>query len=101
WADAERARIEDLRLDAIEGRAEDLIRLGRPGEVANELGPLVERHRFRERLGLLLMLALSHAGRPAEALRVYADTRRHLAEALVLDPGDLLQRLHHDILTGE
>jgi len=34
-------------------------------------------------------------------LGVYADIRRHLAEALGLDPGDPLQRLHHDILTGE
>jgi DNA-binding SARP family transcriptional activator len=101
WADAERARMEDLRLGAIEDRAADLIHLGRPTEVAVELAPLLAEHRYRERLLALLMLALDRAGRQADALKVYSDTRRDLAEALGLEPGAELQRLHRDILRGE
>ena len=44
------------------------------------------------------MLALYRSGRQAEALRVYADTRRRLVDELGLEPGQALQQLEQAIL---
>ena len=44
------------------------------------------------------MLALYRCGRQAEALEVYRDTRRLLADELALEPGEELRRLEQQIL---
>ncbi|MEZ5240083.1 MAG: BTAD domain-containing putative transcriptional regulator, partial [Microthrixaceae bacterium] len=73
---AESARLEDLRLHAIERRLEADIALGRGDQVVEELEALVGAHPFRERLWGHLMLALYHADRQAEALEAYQRARR-------------------------
>ena len=73
FADAERARLAELTLVAIETRAEADLVLGRHGELVGELEALCREHPLRERLWELLMLALYRAGRQAEALRAYTD----------------------------
>ena len=61
---AERARLEELRLVAQEDRATAELALGRHATVAAELERLVAVHRFREGLHGLRMLAL-YRSRPA------------------------------------
>ncbi len=92
------ARLEDLRLVAVEHRIAADLELGRHAELVGELEALVLEHRFRERLRELLMLALYRSGRQAEALEVYQTTRAVWVEELGIDPGPAMQRLEQKIL---
>jgi DNA-binding SARP family transcriptional activator/streptogramin lyase len=94
----ERVRLEELRLSAVEERVDADLALGRHPELVAELHALVSGHPLRERLRAQLMLALYRSGRQAEALDVYQQGRRLLAEELGLEPGEGLKRLEHAIL---
>ncbi|MGH3879371.1 MAG: AfsR/SARP family transcriptional regulator, partial [Actinophytocola sp.] len=95
------ARLEESRIRAVETRIEvDLLR-GRGGELTSELTVLVQSHPYRERLPGYLMLALHRAGRRAEALQVFRNTRALLAEQLGIEPGPELQRLYEAVLRGD
>ena len=72
----EGARLEELRLVAVEGRIEADLALGLEAEVAGELEALVAEHPVRERLWRLLVLALYRSGRQADALAAYRRARR-------------------------
>jgi LuxR family maltose regulon positive regulatory protein len=96
--DAERARLDELTLVAIETRARADLVLGRHGELAAELETWCRAHPLRERLWELLILALYRAGRQAEALRAYTDVRDRLADELGIDPGPALRDLQTRIL---
>jgi DNA-binding SARP family transcriptional activator len=101
-ADAERARLDELRLATAEERAEAMLGCGRPATAVTELMALVAEHPLRERLRALLMMALSRSGRQAEALSVYAETRQLLGEELGVEPGPQLRALHQELLhSGE
>jgi DNA-binding SARP family transcriptional activator len=69
------ARLEELRLAALEDRIDADLALGRHADLPAELESLVGRHALRERLRAQLMLALYRSGRQAEALEVYQDAR--------------------------
>jgi DNA-binding SARP family transcriptional activator len=97
-AQAEAARLEELRLVAVEGRVDAELGLGRHAELVGELEALVAVHPFRERLRGQLMLALYRCGRQADALHVCQDARRALVEELGIDPGPALQQLQRQIL---
>src|SRR5690348_8126394 len=84
---AEAARLEELRLAALEGRIEADLALGRHGALTAELERLVGEHLLRERLHGQLMLALFRCGRQAEALAAYRRGRDLLAAELGIDPG--------------
>lgn len=99
YAAAQRHRLVELRLGAVEDHAEALLALGSTTDVAAELSALAAEYPLRERLRGLLMRALHRAGRQAEALAVYADTRRMLVEELGIEPGAELQRVHREVLT--
>ncbi|HVL92057.1 MAG TPA: BTAD domain-containing putative transcriptional regulator [Acidimicrobiales bacterium] len=98
FAQAEIARLEELRWLALEDRVEADLALGHHGESVAELERLVADQPLRERLHGLLMLALYRSGRQAEALRAFQDARSRLADELGIDPGPSLQRLEGDIL---
>jgi DNA-binding SARP family transcriptional activator len=101
FAQAEIHRLGELKLSATEDRVESLLRLGRHGELAGQLDPLVAAHPLRERLRGQWMLALYRSGRQADALQAYRDGRRLLADELGLEPGPELQRLERAILAQD
>ncbi|MGE7391577.1 BTAD domain-containing putative transcriptional regulator [Streptomyces sp. NPDC004126] len=97
-ARAAAARLEEARLAALEDRIEAELRLGEHRAAVAELRELADRHPLRERPAALLMRALSAQGRQAEALVVFEQTRRHLAEELGADPSAGLTSLHAELL---
>jgi predicted ATPase/DNA-binding SARP family transcriptional activator len=99
--DAERARLDELILVAIETRAGADLALGRHGQVAAELEAWCRAHPLRERLWELLILALYRAGRQADALRAYTEVRDRLAGELGIDPGPALRDLQARILAQD
>jgi DNA-binding SARP family transcriptional activator len=98
FAQAEIARLEELRLDALELRVEADLAAGRHTQLVGELEALVAEHPLRERLWMQLMLALYRSSRQAEALEAYRGARRVLNEELGLDPGAELKQLEQAIL---
>ncbi|WP_205751867.1 BTAD domain-containing putative transcriptional regulator [Cryptosporangium phraense] len=98
WARAEVARLDELRLLAIERRAEALLAAGRAAEAVADLEAFTDTHPARESGRRLLALALYRTGRPADALASLRRARRALAEADGLDPSPDLRRLEADIL---
>jgi len=101
FAVEEAARLEELRLAALEDRIEADLARGRQRELVPELHQLVREHPLRERLRAQLMLALYRCGRQADALEVYRSGRRLLDEELGLEPDDALQRLEKAILNHD
>lgn len=101
FAETERARLGEWRLQLVEGRLDIDLELGRHAEAVSELTALTAAHPLRERLRELLMVALYRSGRQAEALAVYADTRRLLADELGVDPRPELAKLQHRILQAD
>ncbi|WP_446220031.1 AfsR/SARP family transcriptional regulator [Micromonospora sp. IBHARD004] len=98
WALAEGARLEELRLGAVEDRLELLLEAGRQAEAVADLELLVAAHPLRERLHRLLMLALYRSGRQADAITAYHALRHRLADELGIDPAPELQALAEAIL---
>ena len=94
----EAARLEELRLTALEDRIDADLVLGAHGQLVGELEALVARHPLRERFRVQLMLALYRAGRQADALAAYRDARRALVDELGIEPGRQLQELEQSIL---
>ena len=101
FAQPEIRRLEELRLEVIEDRADALLRLGRHVRLVSELEPLVAAHPLRGRLRGQLMLALYRSGRSPDALQVYHDGRRLLASELGLEPEPELRRLEMAILAQD
>jgi DNA-binding SARP family transcriptional activator len=93
FAEREIARLEELRLAAVEDRVDAELALGRHHELVAELEPLVAEHPFRERLRGQLMLALYRCGRQADALHAFQSGRRALVQQLGIDPGPVLRQL--------
>jgi len=91
-------RLHELRAQAQELRAEALIEAGMHGDCIAELEAMVVENPLRERRWELLMLALYHAGRQAEALRAYQRARSALIEQLGVEPGTTLRALELAIL---
>jgi DNA-binding SARP family transcriptional activator len=98
FAQAEIARLEELRLAALEERIEADLVLGRHAELVPELEGLIREHPLRERLRAQLMLALYRSGRQSEALDAYQQARRLLSTELGLEPGRTLRELEAAIL---
>ncbi|WP_121011530.1 BTAD domain-containing putative transcriptional regulator [Saccharothrix australiensis] len=98
WARGEVARLDELRLLAVERRAEAVLALARPAEAAAELESHVAGQPWRENGWRLLALALYRSGRQADALGTLRRARRVLADELGVDPGPDLRRLEADIL---
>lgn len=97
WAKAERSRLTEQRLLAVERRAEAQVALGAAAAAVPDLDAHVTEHPWREDAWGLLATALYRSGRQADALAVLARARRMLAEDLGIDPGPALRRLEHDL----
>jgi DNA-binding SARP family transcriptional activator len=94
-------RLAEARLRMQEAAADADLELGHYDQAAAELAGLARANPLRERLYERWMLALSRAGRRADALVVYQDARRVLRDELGVDPGAGLRELHQRIVAGE
>ncbi|POX55182.1 AfsR/SARP family transcriptional regulator [Streptomyces sp. Ru71] len=97
-ARAERTRLDELRLAAVQDRIDAELGLGGGAELVPELRALIGEHPLSERLYGQLMRALHAGGRPAEALAVFEEARGTLAAELGADPSPELAALHLDLL---
>ncbi len=75
WAAAERARLEAMRLDAVERRADALLATGAARDAVADLRAHVAAHPGREDGWVLLATALDRSGRRGEALQAVAQAR--------------------------
>jgi DNA-binding SARP family transcriptional activator len=92
------ARLDELRLAVLMDRIDCDLALSHQEHVLGELNLLVREHPLRERLRAQQMLALYRAGRQADALEAYAETRQTLVDDLGIEPSEALQRLQQAIL---
>ena len=95
---AETARLQQLRVSAIEARIEANLETGANHELIAELVALVAEHPLNERFWAQLMLARYRCGLVSDAVATYATARRELGDRLGVEPGPPLQRLHQDML---
>jgi DNA-binding SARP family transcriptional activator len=98
FAQAAIARLEEIRMTAVELRIGADLALGRHDALVGELEAQVAEHPLRERLRMYLMTALYRSGRQAEALTVYQDARRALVDTLGIEPSTALRDLERAIL---
>jgi class 3 adenylate cyclase len=98
FAQTEIARLDELRLVALEERIEADLALGRQAELVSELEAIVDSQPLRERPRAQLMLALYRAGRQGDALAAYRAARDTLVEDLGIEPGPQLKELEAAIL---
>ena len=97
FAQTEAGRLEEFRLEALEGRLEARVSCGEYPSAVAELEAFVAEHSLREHARCLLMRALYGAGRQVDALAVYRVSHRILSE-LGLEPGRELRDLEQAIL---
>jgi DNA-binding SARP family transcriptional activator len=98
FARDEIARLEKLRLSAVEHKVEAELALGHHRMLIGELRRWVEKEPLRERLRAQLALALYRDARQAEALTVLREGREYLADELGIDPGPELRDLEDRVL---
>jgi basic membrane lipoprotein Med (substrate-binding protein (PBP1-ABC) superfamily)/DNA-binding SARP family transcriptional activator len=91
-------RLEDLRLHAVEELAVAELALGRDREALTLVEAAIRTDPLRERPRELQMVALYRCGRHPDALRVYQQFHRLLADELGLAPSPSLQRLNERVL---
>ena len=94
----EAARLEEMRLLALERALEADLECGRHADVLAEAETLVQDHPLRERSRELVMRAHYGAGRQAEALEAYRRARATFSEELGIEPGPALRELEQAIL---
>lgn len=95
---AERTRLSELRVAALENRALVALHLGEHVTLAAELESLTYAYPLRERLWAYRVVALTRAGRQADALAVVAGLRTILDEELGLEPSEQFRDLHTLVL---
>jgi DNA-binding SARP family transcriptional activator len=98
FAQPEIARLEELRLKAVEELFDADLACGRHAALVAELEGLVAEHPLRERFQGQLMLALYRCGRQGEALGVYREARQMLNGQLGVEPTRALSELQRSIL---
>jgi DNA-binding SARP family transcriptional activator len=101
WMEKERARLEGLRSALSEAAIAVTLDLGRYSAAVADLEARIAAEPHCERWYELLMVALYRAGRRVEALEVYRNARRLLADEHGLEPGPRIARLHQEILSAE
>ena len=101
FAQREIARLDDLRVTALEALIDAKLALGAHAEVLGQLETLIGEHPYRERPRAQLMLALYRCERQADALQAYQDARTTLVEELGIEPGERLRELERAILAQD
>jgi predicted ATPase/DNA-binding SARP family transcriptional activator len=101
FAQREIARLEELRMEAVEERLAAELAGGGGEDLVGELQALVAEHPLRERLRGQLMVALYRAGRQAEALETMRVGRQLLVDELGIEPGPALRQLERMILAHD
>lgn len=100
-AAVEAPRLEEARITVLEQRIRLDLDLGRHGQMLPELAGLVRRYPLREAFRAQLMTAYYRCDRQAEALAVYDEGRRLLADELGIDPGATMRGVHRAILAAD
>jgi len=95
------ARLDELRLSALQARVDADLRTGNAASLVAELEGLVIAHPMREPLAARLMRALQATGQRGAALEVYEQTRKRLVNQLGVEPSAELSALHLRILRDE
>ena len=101
FAQSEIARLEEVRVGALEHLIEAKLGLGRQTEVIVQLEALIAEHPYRETLRAQLMLALYRSERQADALQAYQNAHRQFVEELGIEPGERLRQLERQILAQD
>ena len=101
WFAANRDRLADVRVRALETWAAGQLAVGHPEVAVAELQELVDAQPLRERSCELLIVALHRSGRTAEALEVYRCLRRRLVEQTGLEPSPALRALQQQLLASD
>src|SRR5829696_6664229 len=101
FAQREIARLDELRVTALEQLVDAQLALGRHADVVGRLQALIGEHPYRERLRAQLMLALYRCDRQADALQAYQDARRALVDELGIEPGERLRELERAVLAHD
>ena len=101
FAVAPAARLDELRLAALTDRLDAELRLGQAAEALAELEALSAEHPLRENIATLHVRALYAVGRQADALAVYEQVRRALADQLGIDPSKELAEVHLAVLRSD
>jgi DNA-binding SARP family transcriptional activator/Tfp pilus assembly protein PilF len=99
--EAERTRLERLRLDAVQGRVDAELAAGAGAELVTELTDLTAAHPGNERLWGQLMTALYRAGRQSDALEAFQRARRGLVEHSGVEPSPVLTGIHEAVLAHD
>ncbi|MFE0021268.1 BTAD domain-containing putative transcriptional regulator [Amycolatopsis sp. NPDC059021] len=101
WAEVERNRLHQARLNAEGDYTEALLRLGHGEDLVAGLSARTAEYPLDERVAAQYMLALYRSGRVADALNHYLRIRTHLLENLGVDPEARLCELHRQILAAD
>jgi DNA-binding SARP family transcriptional activator/tetratricopeptide (TPR) repeat protein len=98
------AQIQQLlesRIQAVEGRIEADLELGRHREAVSELRALTADHPLREAFHEQLMLALYRSDLRAEAIDAFRRLRRSLVDELGVEPAVSVRQLYRRILEAD
>ncbi|MED7925658.1 BTAD domain-containing putative transcriptional regulator [Nonomuraea sp. LP-02] len=98
WAVTEASRLEELRLIAVERRADAGLALGRATSLVADLEAHAAEHPLREEAWRLLAVALYRMGRQGDALAALRRARAVWRDELGLDLTAGLKRLEADML---
>ncbi|MFG2042888.1 BTAD domain-containing putative transcriptional regulator [Dactylosporangium sp. NPDC048998] len=91
-------RLESLRLDLLEARADAGLAMGPPPDLAIDLANGAHTAPLRETLWARYVRVLHALGRPADAVAAYQQVARHLREELGLAPGAELRGAYRSVL---
>jgi DNA-binding SARP family transcriptional activator/tetratricopeptide (TPR) repeat protein len=93
--------LDELRITVTSERIAADLAAGHHVRLVGELTALVDRHPVHEVLRRDLMIALYRSGRQSDALEVFREGRRVLADELGIEPGPHLRAAHQAILGSD
>jgi DNA-binding SARP family transcriptional activator/Flp pilus assembly protein TadD len=99
--EAERIRLDGVRLGAVQDRVEAGLAAGAGAELVTELTDLTAAHPGNERLWGQLMTALYRAGRQSDALEAFQRARRGLVEHAGVEPSPVLTGIQEAVLAHD